>query len=160
MNPRILLIGEAPGKDPRKQNLDVALACKAIGHHPGPGTMIFLKNQHPGLFDFAIATKHVNLLQAYPGPKFPIMEGEVAARRMIKSINAYDPWFVLLAGRAVAQAFAFEAAYFEDTPREGRTWAMVPHPSGRNTWWHDAQNKMLAVAYLKQLGKFRTKERA
>jgi hypothetical protein len=52
----------------------------------------------------------------------------------------------VLLGRRVAAAFGLASApYLEWTEARGRTWVVMPHPSGVNRWWNDEENRLLAT---------------
>ena len=178
---KYLLVGEAPSSDLAKKNLDVTLACKAVRRRPVAGTMPWLKEHHPRLFDFTMNTLHVNLLDYWPGRdekkgfNFPMDEGRDAAARLCRELRSPSrtsvegvkfcqfggrmfrpPEMVLLAGRRVGRAFcAHSVDYFRvrlDDKVGSVPWVLVPHPSGINHWWNDDANRLGAEMFLRSLG--------
>jgi hypothetical protein len=149
---RYLLIGEAPSRKHGKRNLDVCLVCRALGRHPGPGTLGWLRTQHRDLFSFVLKTKHINLIDHWPGSSgkgsaFPIEDAKFTASTFKTGFHYYNA--VFLAGKRVAKVFDVKAEYFDKV--EGNTpMYVVPHPSGINTWWNDPCNREVAKKFLKQ----------
>lgn len=139
-----LIVGEAPSKDRSKKHLDVALACKSVQRRPVAGTMRWLDENHPLLFEFTMQTVHVNLLKQWPGPSpdghgydFPLDEGRDGAAEFVRDVATPSalsvegvrfcqyrgrrfrvPDLVMLAGRRVARAFRMPRAseYFVIDP--------------------------------------------
>lgn len=88
----------------------------------------------------------VNLLDRYPGRRFPIAEGRLAAEKL--AIPKRGTW--LLAGRAVGLCFGrrrsemFRWFYLSDVRA-----AVVPHPSGLNRWWNDPANRERYAEFIR-----------
>lgn len=93
----------------------------------------------------------VNLLGKFPGKQgkgdaFPAGPAREAATRMDLSGRP----FVLLAGRKVAAAFGVgRMPYLEWFRLRGGMAAVLPHPSGINRWWNDADNVARAREFLR-----------
>lgn len=142
---RIWLVGEAPARDPEKRHLQVLLALRAAGHGGRrPATRESLRqllSKDPALHRFCWATRHVNLLECYPGiqehgSRFPREEGRLAALFLVEGLVHPDPspgWrrrfasttssrqapaskpsFLLLAGKRVAGAFGIRRVDYLD----------------------------------------------
>lgn len=61
----------------------------------------------------------------------------IGARRQASSAKPEEtPWFVLL-GRKVALAFDYRQGFFSADPE--RRMLLLPHPSGRNPMWNEAE---------------------
>ena len=164
---RILLVGEAPNRRGANRGLDVALACRAAGFKRGAGVLHLLDEDFPRLYDFCMATQHVNLLREWPGPSggkgsaFPAEEAREAADRMAAALRGGRvPWeptglptdyrAVLLAGTRVRQAFHLGGNLFErdDGDPALPPVYVVPHPSGVNPFWNSRENRNRARAFL------------
>lgn len=147
---RFLLVGEAPSRKHGKRNLQVCLVCRTLNRQPVAGTMGWLRINHRQLFNFAMAAKHVNLLDEWPGPSgkgsaFPIDNARFSAAEMRVGFYSYDAIF--LAGKRVAKVFNVKEDYFERVPGDIEMY-VVPHPSGINTWWNDPCNRETARQFL------------
>lgn len=101
----------------------------------------------------------MNLLAEYPGPArsgkgdaFPRSRAAAGARRLAPSLAGRR---AVLLGRAVAGAFRLPGdvpflTWVEAEVRGVRiSVAVVPHPSGVNTWWNDAGNRRCARRFLR-----------
>lgn len=129
------------------------------------------------ILSFVMATRHVNLLDEWPGREgagsaFPLDQARARAEYLKRCIAAngagFDyPWnrvgaeceVILLAGKRVAGAWGAKTGYFSWTSWQG--WApsprnyqvaVVPHPSGLNRWWNDEQNRTRAREFVELLG--------
>ena len=148
---RYLLIGEAPSKNHGKRNLDVCLVCRALNIPPVAGTLGRLRTQHKKLFNFVMTTKHINLLDEWPGSSgrgsaFPIEKARETAHIYALQFGQYDA--VFLAGKRVARVFDLhDAEYFERTDLGVY---VVPHPSGINRWWNDPCNREMTREFLER----------
>jgi hypothetical protein len=79
-----------------------------------------------------------NLLDRYPGRRFPVHAGIGAASALLNdpAVSKAATW--LLAGRMVARCFGRR----DEEMLDGRTRAaVVPHPSGLNRWWNHLPNR-------------------
>ena len=144
----IVLVGLAPGPN---TNPDLPL-FPSPSHMTG-GRLLTLtglsRRQYLTLFD------RVNLLPYFPGKdkrddKFPVRPAKLSAQVM-------KPFFggrtVILVGRNVAESFGLTIKFHEWTQWRVRrytpfnrhlsvaTLAIIPHPSGRNLWYNDPDNK-------------------
>lgn len=131
----ILLVGEAPGRRPGRtlSGLDRRLASLAWA-------------------------PRVNLLDRYPGSagkgaRFPIAPARGAAERLLYAVPEAD---LLLVGGRVASAFGlrrFEYDWLEFFEREGRSFAVVPHPSGIVRWWNEPENRRAAELFADEVAR-------
>lgn len=64
-------------------------------------------------------------------------------------------WFsgrtIILFGADVAKAFGHPRLLLHPQVIGGATWRQVPHPSGRNLWFNDANNRFLVASLLEDL---------
>lgn len=61
---------------------------------------------------------------------------------------------VIVCGRTAAAGFGLEDAHFFEWREVGRAAvAVIPHPSGRNRWWDDEENIILAERFLGGVGR-------
>jgi hypothetical protein len=58
---------------------------------------------------------------------------------------------IVLLGADVAAAFQIPRLLLHPQVIGGSTWRQVPHPSGRNLWYNDEQNKLLVSMLLEDL---------
>lgn len=170
---RILLIGEAPNRRGQRGNLDVVLACRSAGIEPVAGTMRRLDEEFPLLYDFAMATRHVNLLHEWPGKAgrgsaFPLDDARQAADRLMdglhrgllrqgnRDVERVDFQAILVAGRRAAGAMGLVADLFERVgdfdPSLPPTY-VVPHPSKVNGFWNKRENRNRTRAFLEWIVK-------
>lgn len=56
---------------------------------------------------------------------------------------------VILLGQRVADAFAFHWPLLNWVSVGGVTVAIVPHPSGKNLWWNEPENRSQARRFLR-----------
>lgn len=99
--------------------------------------------------------RRVNLVETYPGPApskgalFPAHEAARAAIRLDRRTDRGTSF--VLVGRRVAAAFGFrrhEYDMFDWFARGGRSFVVVPHPSGVNTWWNDPAHREIARRFM------------
>lgn len=164
---RVLLVGEAPAPDPSKRHLQAALACAAIGERPSRAAYRRALRT-PGVGPFALECLHENLLDYWPGysgrgSAFPALAARAATVDFWSRFG--DPRFdrvqvVLFAGKRVAAAFGHRLEYLQLVagPRRrysGATFRLgtVPHPSGANAWWNDAENRALFAEFALEVVK-------
>lgn len=113
---------------------------------------------------YLTAFDRTNVLYEFPGrhkrdDKFPMPQARVAAQAIRPLLAGRT---VVLVGRNVAQAFNFEADFFDwvDWPVQRRCSirhdpglaraVVIPHPSGRNHWYNTQANRDLASAFWAQ----------
>lgn len=138
---RVTLVGQAPGR--------LGESLPAFGGR-AERLLSFLSGMPPG--EMRRRVRIVNLLPIWPGKNgkgdaFPIEEARAAAGRMRFSRSG----LVVAAGWAVARALNIEAHDFlELVPWRGRNAAVLPHPSGINTWWNDPENRERAAEFLRK----------
>jgi hypothetical protein len=58
---------------------------------------------------------------------------------------------VVLLGADTVTAFGIPRLLIHPQMIGGVTWRQIPHPSGRNLWFNDANNKMLVASLLEDL---------
>lgn len=162
-----LLVGEAPAPDASRAHLEVMLALKAARSPLANGKvaiardLAWLHTNARGLFGFVERTRHVNVLEEWPGAgrkgsKFPLTDARHAAAALLDELADDPPRVVLLAGARVAHSFNLRPgrwSYFSTAMRSPETeFVVVPHPSGVNRWWNQRLNAASAAAYLERLG--------
>jgi hypothetical protein len=58
---------------------------------------------------------------------------------------------IVTLGEDVRRVLGLESRLIEPQTMYGATWRCIPHPSGRNLWYNDPQNRMLVAVLLEQL---------
>lgn len=58
---------------------------------------------------------------------------------------------IVLLGKDTVAAFGIPPLLIHPQVVGGATWRQIPHPSGRNLWYNDAQNKLLVSMLLEDL---------
>jgi hypothetical protein len=58
---------------------------------------------------------------------------------------------IVLFGQDVRRSFGHPELLLHPQMIDGCTWRQLPHPSGRNTWYNDAENRRLAGMVLEEL---------
>jgi hypothetical protein len=106
--------------------------------------------------DYLARFDRVNLLYEHLGKapagtedRFPMRAGRAAALAMRPFLGGRQ---VLLVGRDVAVCFGHEFTPFlewRQEPAWGYRYAVLPHPSGRNHWYNDAERRAAATAFLR-----------
>src|SRR5262245_32209990 len=103
--------------------------------------------------EFHRRVEAINLLVEWPGPA----ASKGAAGNMKQARAAAEKFdlrgrFVVFLGRRVAEAFGFrEPHWFEWRLHRGGIAAIMPHPSGVNTWWNDRRNTRHAARFMTEL---------
>jgi len=144
-NGGLVLIGQSPGKNPGE-------------HGPLTGKSGKLMAKRMGLsFEEYLLLDRRNILtefkgKAAKGDLFPLKEAKEEASKMI----FFPGSTLVLLGKAVAGAMGIKGkkTYFVkyDIDEEKNISAfIVPHPSGINLWWNDADNRKKADAFFKDL---------
>lgn len=129
MNMDILVIGQAPGRGKPTAPL-AGRAGKKLADLHGVAHAEFM------------ATREVvNLLDRWPGKAgkgdaFPLAEAR--ERAALHDLSRWDR--VVFLGKNVARAFNFRAPFLVWQSLDGVLCAVVPHTSGINRWWNDADN--------------------
>ena len=143
--PALALVGEAPGPN---GNPETPLWPSPSGSAAGRLCAIMGMGKGAYLRMFARA----NLLDAYPGPVFPLARARPLAVPLAQRLA---PLPLILLGRGVQAAFSFP----EPTPMEwvdyqlGDTWiraAALPHPSGRSLYYNDALKRAEVGSWLRE----------
>jgi hypothetical protein len=65
--------------------------------------------------------------------------------------NALRGREVVVLGEDVRRVIGLDKLLIEPQVKNGITWRQIPHPSGRNLWYNDPQNRMLVAVLLEQL---------
>lgn len=156
---RCILVGEAPNASGVKDLLHLKLAARARDEVKTfgllrQGYLIRLREQDPTLWEWARSTSHVNLLNVYPGEKFPIERGREAAEKLwaILVDGAPRGAVVMFAGSSVAQSFGYFRDPWLPALIDGIKIMRVPHPSGLCRTWNDPEQRRLALGKLRNLG--------
>lgn len=154
-----LLFGEAPNRAGFGRDLHVKLAarCKnqdALWKRSAGDFLQLVKKGDPALWSWLRVTTHRNLLDYYPGERFPTKIGREVATKMWDGLVAGRPrdHLVMLAGRAVASCFQVEADYWVPIEKDGLRIVVVPHPSGLNRYWNDLIGRQHGLDYLRAEG--------
>ena len=58
---------------------------------------------------------------------------------------------IVLLGADTVDAFKFPRLLIHPQVIGGSTWRQIPHPSGRNLWFNDEQNRLLVSMLLEDL---------
>jgi uracil-DNA glycosylase len=100
----------------------------------------------------------MNLIDFYPGAKWPTEHARTCAHGLMHSLQARSR--VVLVGRQVARAFgALESwdwfewfwLHADHEERTGPRFAIMPHPSGLNRWWNDPRHMRQARTFVDKL---------
>lgn len=151
---RPLLIGQAPGP-----NTDPELPLFPVPSRSAGGRLQHLMGLTRG--EYLKSFDRINLLPFFPGKhkrddKFPMSPAKLSARA-IRPLLANR--MVILVGRNVANAFGLQAEWHDwvEWPVRRRCIvsrdtgccriAVVPHPSGRNLWYNNEENRASAEAF-------------
>lgn len=141
-----LLIGEAPSKNATHPRPLEGRIGRRLADCAGLSYEAYLE-----------AFERINLLQvrqdtAEKGFEFDMRAARVEAQRLRESGLLRERSVVLL-GHRVAEAFNLRGMrYFHGCPSgmHGMIWVM-PHPSGINRWWNEAENCKAACAFMRGL---------
>lgn len=144
---RIVLIGQAPGA-----NTNPLAPLWPRPEKSGGGRLFALTGFSERAYIECF--ERYNLLNSYPGrtkrdDKFPKRDARIAAQAMLPLLSGAR---VVLVGRNVAEAFQHDAPFFMWCRHEpyGVDMAVIPHPSGRNSWYRKAENREEAVSFFKE----------
>lgn len=142
-----LLIGQAPGP-----NTDPDLPLFPVPRTSAGGRLCEFMGLSKG--DYMARFDRINLLYAFPGKykrddKFPLPKARIAADAIRPLLTGRT---VVMVGRNVANAFGYPASEtpwheFVTDERGGFTYAVIPHPSGRNHWYNAEDNVAEARAF-------------
>lgn len=148
--PNVAMIGAAPGRHPRHDPERHALFPvpeRSTGHRLYEMTGLEMMQY--------ISIYRRNVIAKYPGStasgdRFPIKLARAGAERLLPEL--YDT-NALLVGAGTAKAFGFKD-YDPLVWNEGETfrWAVLPHPSGRNRWYNEGDNRAKAATFMKRFG--------
>ncbi len=136
-----LIVGEAPG---RRGGEPIA---GAVGRRLAAWSGLSFE-------DFARAFDRVNVLDAWPGSagkgsKFTL---DVARSRAVAVRRRFTRGrVVVMLGQRVPRAFNVMASYFDPIAVGGARVFVVPHPSGINRWYNDADNVATMAAFMRRL---------
>lgn len=136
-----LLVGEAPG--PRTNG-------QPFGQDGASGRRLA---RLAGVADLAEVFECVNLLDQWPGASgkasaFPLAEAMRAAARILGSHPPEQ--LVVCAGLRVWAAFDLPGtAPVSLLERDGRRYALIPHPSGVNRWWNQPGAEEQVATWLR-----------
>lgn len=144
MNVRPMIVGEAPPPRGCREPLD-GDAGRRMARYAGTTLSELLR-----------VTDRTNLLSTWPGgdeqgSEFPPGAARQAAVALAASLTGRR---VLLLGRRVAAAFGLRSApilTFMESDELRCTVAVLPHPSGQNTWWNDLGHRATARSFLAEL---------
>lgn len=163
--PQLTLRGNPGGPHPRHEAAPVAaLVGEAPGPNGNPETPLWPDppNSAAGRLvammglsrrDYLCSFVRANVLDAYPGPVFPLSEARGRAAALAQRLA---PLPLILLGRGVAGAFRFPTPHlmeWEDYVLDG-VWiraAVVPHPSGRNLWYNDPLHRARVGSWLREV---------
>lgn len=153
---RLALVGEAPGPSFDRPG---EAAQWALYPYPPRSAAGRLKDMlGMGRVEYLETFARANLLDAYPGPVFPLSRARPLAAPLAQKLA---PRPLVLLGRGVAQAFRFpeqEVCRWADYLLED-VWiraAMVPHPSGRNLFYNCPHRREKVAAWIRgQVGSMR-----
>lgn len=95
--------------------------------------------------DYLAMTERRNIFPAYVSP-WPRDE---AKRRAEQAFPYLLGRRTILLGQRVADAFDFHWPLLNWVEIGGVTVAIVPHPSGLNRWWNEAENRSQARRFLR-----------
>lgn len=146
MRERIILIGQAPNRIGRPDR-------PLLGGRSGE----FLRDLTGlSLLQYARSFERRNVLESFPGSVpsgdlFPRAEARDSATKMLGSLMGRRVIFV---GRAVAIAFGVGGCRNFDWQWHniGFNFAVIPHPSPRNTVWNDSVSRVAAIGFFARLG--------
>lgn len=156
-----ILVGEAPSPSGLNRGLDVKLAACARDEvarmkRDAGEFLTAVRQEDPALWEWVRRSGHVNLLDRYPGPRFPVSEGKLAAQDLLSQLRQNPPraHSVLLAGRSVAACFGVrgDQELLSWVDLQGLRTAVVPHPSGLNRFWNDPAGRDRVLAFLREEG--------
>lgn len=163
----LVLIGEAPGRQAER--------CYPLFPYPPRSAGARLYRMSPfndgmcaGMAAYVCATHRLNLLPECPDESWPARQARAQARNLLRS-GLLQRRRTILCGRRVAEAF-FREAFSSDLDYEPLTWyrllatprvgqpkeecmahvGYIPHPSGRNRWYNDPDNKRAAEEFLRE----------
>lgn len=74
----------------------------------------------------------------------------IAARTAARTMKLYNCDVVCLGSR-VARAFGLKAEWLIAQPMQRAVFYVIPHPSGRNRWYNDFDNRSAVRRLLRQL---------
>lgn len=133
-----LLVGECPGR---------------TGGQPLEGAIGYRLAELAGLTyeEYLERTERTNLFDAHQ-PTWDAPAARLQAWSLVAMATAWDPWpgrYIMLLGRRVAVAFGFEDARWMEPRGLSTIWVALPHPSGRNRWYNDPENRDKLSAFLR-----------
>lgn len=135
MSDLILMIGENPGLSGDPEATLEGSVGKRLATYAGLDWR-----------DYLDRTERRNLFPVYVDP-WPRDEARDRAQRAFPYLIGRR---TILLGQRVADAFEFHWPLLNWVEVGGVTVAIVPHPSGLNRWWNDADNRSQARRFLRQ----------
>lgn len=94
-------------------------------------------------------------LNLVPGKRWDAKEARRSAEKLMTSLRGRR---VVLLGQDVRQAFRVPRLLFHPQNIEGVEFRQLPHPSGLNLWYNEAENKVMAGTLLAELGNIKRQE--
>lgn len=146
-NPRLLIVGEAPGPntDPRHPvgPLPMSSAGGRLCNLMGLTTREYLRR-----------TDRINLLPVYPGGNWSVIVARAAADNLRCSGLLRGRNVILLGSRVIEAFYGKSHIAMCSMGLSGRGQCMIgyiPHPSGRNLWYNDKKNVRKIKKFLREV---------
>ncbi len=148
-----VLIGAAPGRHPRHDPDKHAL----FPHPPNCAGARLRKMMGLSLGQYC-SIERCNVFREYPGPAsggkgdaFPMARARELAEAMWPDLYGRT---IMLVRQGVARAFRMWPCDLL-TWEHKKAWSIcvMPHPSGRNRWWNDPENRARAEEFLADFGR-------
>lgn len=139
MNSNILIVGQGPS-----QHGDPDRPLEGAADRLGP-----LLGITPALFINRYARINLNaqwIGKAGKGDVFDIAEGYTSTKVLLRGSWTH---YVLL-GQKVAQCFGIKSDPCTAVEAINKHFLLLPHPSGINRWWNDAENRSRASAKMRE----------
>ena len=137
---RALLVGEAPK----------ACGCAPLRGRVG-NALIVASGLSRAEFDRVFVRTNVFTVPQQShgkGASFPMTAARVEAVRLQRRCRAR---VVVLLGKRVASAFGIDPTYFEKSKIHSCDVFVVPHPSGINRWFNEANNRVRFSRFMRSI---------